>query len=283
MRELKNSGVIFIYISVFIAVLFCGCVGMAEKAGQALDGSALIILNIYRAHSNYGSDIDVEIVENKNNEKSIIITAKEFPMVKLRGTYPHEDGIFYFTSLEYLSASAHGWNEFSMELYGSGSVSLSAAGSLEIIEAPEQLQITKGRIHNYDTRITGNDALVSLRNRFDRVASLTEWMLSVSDIKGQKIDDFEKSWKPVLFPEMVSQKNRPVSWRQAADVFRTAEDVNWNISYTKRMFPEELIPVRDSGTMLRDWEEALSLIYLEYEWENFLKLFSQKLNLNKIK
>ncbi|MDR0465632.1 MAG: hypothetical protein LBG94_11045 [Treponema sp.] len=288
MRNYKKGKIIYPINLTFLAamlIILCGCVGLTDKTGRLLDGSSAAdkTVNIYRVYSSSKSDIEVEIVVNKNNERSVIITAKDFPMIKLRGTYPHDDGVFYFTSLDYLAGSAHGWNEFSQELYGTGKMILTGTGTLEVTEALEKLQITKGRIHRYDTRITGNEALTSIRNRYDRIAALTEWMLTAGKIKGQKKDKKKKYWKPVLFPEAVPQKNRPSSWQQGGDVFRMAEDINWNTSYTKRIFPEELISVRDSGTLLRDWEEALSLIYLEYEWENFLNLFSQKLILNKIK
>jgi len=93
--------------------------------------------------------------------------------------------------------------------------------------------------------------------------------------KGQKIDDFEKYWKPVLFPEMVSKRKRPAGWLQEGDVFLRSEDIRWNTGYTERVFSEELRPVRNSGTLLRDWEEALSWIYLEYEWESIKERLSR--------
>ncbi|MCL2214383.1 MAG: hypothetical protein FWC06_04135 [Treponema sp.] len=289
MRERNNIRLICLYISFLITIPFflCRCVGIVDKTGQILDGSASAdkTVNIYRAYSSYNSpsDIDIEVVENKKKEKSIIITAKEFPMIKLRGTFPHDDGIFYFTSLEYIAGNTHGWNEFSQELYGTGKIILRESGTLEIIETMEKFNITRGRIHSYDTRITGNEALTSLRNRYDRIAALTDWMLTAKGIKGQTIKNFEKYWEPVLFPEAVSNNKRPDAWQRAGDIFRKAEDINWNISYTERTFPQELITVRNSGTMLRDWEEALSLVYLEYEWESFLNLFSKKLNIYKVK
>ena len=97
--------------------------------------------------------------------------------------------------------------------------------------------------------------------------------------KAQSLGEFNNYWKPLLFPEMVSKKRKPDEFIQDGDEFKKAEDIRWNTGYTKRILPEELWPIRDSGTLLRDWEEALSWIYLEYEWENIMELLSKKNNM----
>jgi hypothetical protein len=126
----------------------------------------------------------------------------------------------------------------------------------------------------------GNEAVTALRNRRERVDVLVEWMKSLENSpKGLSIKDFEKYWKPVMFPETVNKKKKPENWLREGDVFKRADDINWNTSYTERVFPEVLHPVRNSGTMLRDWEEALSWIYMEYEWDIVTRAFSQEIGL----
>lgn len=294
MKILKGKLVIF-YITVFI--LFCGCVGMVEKTGKMLDGSAFEekTIALYRTLEKDGAPADMEIalVENKENERSIVFTIlkypasikqKDFPLsLKFRGTLPDDEGAFSLTSLEYLAGSTHGWNEYTLHIIGSGILSLEEKAVLAQITEIEAAQITKGRIHRYDTRITGNEALTALRNRRERIRALAEWMHSVDAPKGQSIKDFEKYWKPVFFPETVSGKKKPANWRRKDDKFQRAESIRWNTSYTERVFSEELWPVRNSGTLLRDWEEALPWIYIEYEWENLINLFSGEIIFNKIK
>jgi len=138
-------------------------------------------------------------------------------------------------------------------------MSLGETCVLELDKDIEHIQITSGRIRRYDTRITGDDALKSLRNQ------------TIKDI-----DDFENFWKPVLFPELVSKKKRPDGWLMEGDIFEKNEDIFWNTGYTWRVFLEDLHPVRNSGTLLRDWEETLSWLYLSYEWENTKDILSQK-------
>jgi len=278
--------VIKIFILTISTFLLFNCVSLMEKTGQALDGSAfkLKIVSVYKnsGEKENQQGMKILVVENKSKEKSIIITLENFPMIKLFGSFPNEEGVFILTSLEFLAGYANGWNEYTMELMGTGSLKFENSVILKIEEI-EPVQISKGRIQLYDTRFTGNEALSALRNRRERLLSLTEWMSSLNLEKGKKIDDFERFWRPILLPETVSKKKRPSGWIQDTDQFLKADDIRWNIGYTERTFPEELWPIRNSGTLLRDWEEAVSWIHLEYEWKNIVELLSKETIFTKIK
>jgi len=255
-----------------------------EKAGRAIDGSASSEkkVSVYRA----GKEITVTVIKNKTSRQSVLITLDKYPMMRLRGSMPDEDGAFTLNSLEYLSGSVHGWNEYSMEILGAGSLSFGDESVLEISGDIEQIRISSGRIQRYDTRITGTEALTSLRNRNERIAAAASWMAAF-DAPGKRaindIEDFEIFWKPILFPELVPKKKRPDGWLMEGDVFVKAEDIRWNAGYTERAFLEDLHPVRNSGTMLRDWEETLSWLYLAYEWENIKEILSNKIVLQPVK
>jgi len=270
------------FISCALLVLLSGCVSLMEKTGQVIDGSAFAqkTTALYRSSDN---GIEVSVVKNKSGESSLIITAAKFPMMKIRASMPDEDGSFFPLSLEYLAGNLHGWNEYTLELLGDGSLDLGKnSGRLSIGEI-ETVQITAGRIHRYDTRITGAEALTALLNRRERITALVEWMASLDIPAGSGISEFERNWKPVLFPETVSGSRRPEGWLREGDLFTKAEDIRWNAGYTQRVFPEELWPVRDSATLFRDWEEALSWIYLEYEWETITGLLSRDIILQRIR
>ena len=273
----------------FAALVLCaGCVSVMEKTGQALDGSAFAEKKIarYRAEKKAGAaaDMEITVVQNKALEHSVIIALGDFPMMKMRGTSPAEDGVFFLTSLEYLGGNVHGWNEYTLDLSAQGVLLLGGSAVFSVNEEIEPVQISAGRIHRYDTRITGSEALTSLRNRRERIAAAVEWMASTGgNPDGKTLSDFEKYWKPLLFPEMVSKKKKPDGWLQEGDRFIMAEDIRWNTSYTERVFPEELRTVRNSGTLLRDWEEALAWVYLEYEWENIKKTLSRQTILQPVK
>jgi len=188
--------VIKIFILVILTFLIFNCVSLAEKTGQALDGSAskFKTISVYSTSSKNNKqkpEIKISVVENKSNEKSIIITIEEFPMLKIYGSFPDEKGAFSPTELEFLAGSTHGWNEYSLELMGTGNLKLGDTAVFKIEEI-ESVQVTKGRIQRYDTRLTGNEALSALRNRRERIISLTEWMASLSLAKGQTVKEFEK-------------------------------------------------------------------------------------------
>jgi hypothetical protein len=270
-----------------IALIFCGCTSLIDKAGRAADGSAFSEKKTarYRAVKKEGAAADIEIteVQDKAGQRSVIIQLNDYPMMKLRGSYPDEKGEFYLTALEYLGGSAHGWNEYTMDMAGTGSLTLGETAVLTIDDEIEQVQISGGRIQRFDTRIVGSEALTNLRNRRERVAATVEWMASLNGPKGQSLENFDQYYKPLLFPEMAKRKHRPKGWLQEGDVRVKAEDIRWNTGYTDRVFPEELKNVRNSGTLFRDWEDALSWIYLEYEWENIKELLSRQIILQRIK
>jgi len=278
---MKSFRIKLFFILTAALAICAGCVSVMEKTGRLIDGSASAEkkVAVYRAQ-----DMEITVVQNKKNERSVLIILNDFPMMKIRSSAPDEYGEIYLISLEYLAGSINGWNEYTLDILGEGILYLDGNTALTISKDIEPIQISAGRIHRFDTRITGNEALTSLRNRRERIAATTEWMASLDGApKGQTIKDFEKYWEPVIFPEMVSGKKRPSGWKQEGDVFIRAEDIRWNTGYTERVFSEELIPVRNSGTLLRDWEEALPWIYLEYEWENIKERLSRQNTLQFIK
>jgi hypothetical protein len=307
-----RKSLLWFIVCVLAPLSFTGCVSLMEKTGKALDGSAFAEkkVAVYRT-----AGMELQEVQNKAGERSFFIVLRQFPAIKIRGSAPNEEGEFYLTSLDYLGGNTHGWNEYRLDLSGYGKLALNETTAVfSVSDEIEAVQISAGRIRRYDTRITGNDALTNLRNRRERIVALTEWMNAPSeevelseeaepaeedglseDGGGRKetakkettksVDRvyFELHWKPLLFPELVSKKKRPGNWQQEGDKWVRAEDIRWNASYTERTFPEELRVIRDSGTMLRDWEEALEWIYMEYEWGRITALLAQETVLNRVK
>ena len=271
------------------ALLLGGCVSLVENAGRVLDGSAFAEkkIAVYRTAKKSRSSEGIELREmrNKTGERSVVITLDRFPTIKIRGNAPDDSGEFSLTALDYLGGSYNGWNEYSLELYGQGTMTLGeTSATMSIPQESETVQISWGRIRRYDTRITGNEALTLLRNRHERILALTEWMNSLDGSpKGLSLDDFERHWKPVLFPETVSRKKRPDDWQREDDQWVRAEDIRWNAGYTERVFPELLRNIRNSGTMLRDWEEAIGWMYYVYEWDRILGQLAEETVLGRVK
>ncbi|MDR2052507.1 MAG: hypothetical protein LBP80_03755, partial [Treponema sp.] len=166
---------------------------------------------------------------------------------------------------------------------------------LAIPEAPEVLDISAGRVLRGGVKIAGNEALTALRNREERIAALVSWMASRSGREDPPPDfedetAFAEFWEPVLFPEMVPAKERPPEWTAAGGRGGRRQrggDIAWSVDYTEALFPSEsaenLRPVRNSGTLLRDWEEALPWIFYQFEWDAIMASLSSEIRLVKVK
>jgi len=257
------------------------CVSMVERTGRVLDGSAFAerVQAIYAA----GDDLEIRKMRSREGEYSLLILPSRFPSVQIRTSAPAADGGILLVSLDYLGGNEHGWNEFRLDLFGSGSFiqfDETGGGTFSLAQGFEPVQISFGRIRRYDTRITGHDALTYLRNRHERVLALTEWM---HERGGAYYGDFERHWGPILFPELARNRDRPQGWLQEGDVRVRAENVSWNTGYTERVFPELLWNVRNSGTLLRDWEEALEWIHLKYEWDGLVELLTRETALVRVR
>jgi len=290
MRLVKYAGfrlpALFVSVLAALVVLVAlvalsGCVSLMEKTGRVLDGSAGSekTVAVYRAG---GLELRmVKVRESREGawEDAIFILPERFPAVRIRAGAPDGNGVFLLTSLDYLGGNEHGWNEFSLDLFGSGVLTTDGSGSaLFSVSADfEAAGISGGRIRRYDTRITGNEALALLNGRHERILALVEWMNAFDGSgPGAGIDGFSDYWEPVLFPERAKIRNRPDGWRKSGDRFARAEGLRWNLGYTERVFPELLRSVRNSGTMLRDWEEAREWLFLMHEWQSLVELLSRE-------
>jgi len=282
MRFVMDAGFRFSVLLVSVLVALSGCVSLVEKAGRVLDGSARSEKTVaaYRAD---GFELRVVSVRESRDgqwEDAIFIFPERFPAVRIRAGAPDENGVFLLVSLDYLGGNEHGWNEFSLDLFGSGILAMDdGTGSARFVVSAdfEAAGISGGRIRRYDTRITGSEALALLNGRHERILALVEWMNAFDGSgPGMEIDGFSEHWAPILFPERTKSRNRPNDWRMAGDTFARAEGLRWNLGYTERVFPELLWSVRNSGTMLRDWEEALEWLFLMHEWQSLVELLSRE-------
>jgi hypothetical protein len=278
---------------------------MAEAGGRVLDGSAFAekILAVYREEPKKGTRVDR--VSDKAGQEFIVISIDQMPNLRIRCSPPDAGGNFFVSSLDFLSPNYSGWNEFTLELSGSGSfVEGGSSGGgqgavLQLREPLETLDIKEGKIRRGSARLNGAPALTALRNRRERIAALTQWMEERSGPSGfsdpadlvdpadpQDPRDFEAHWKPLLFPELYKPKDRIAAWAETdtgAGEWVLGEDIRWSAAYTEALLPEPLWPARNSGTLLRDWEEAAAWIRLEFEWNTVVKYLSRKIELAKIK
>jgi hypothetical protein len=276
-----------------------GCTTVIQKAGEVIDGSAFAEKEtaVYRTGGKQrrrektpapgsGAGILVETLSRKKGEDRIAIGIDALPTLRLVGSAPDAAGNFSLIALEFLCPNLSGWNEFSRELAGSGVFRAGEEAVLRLDGEAELLDITGGKIRRNSTRIVGDQAASALRNRQERIQALVDWMKTRQEGDGGPFasqEEFENYWEPVLFPEMVRAKSRPPEWTTEGAVWVRGEGVRWNAAYTETRFPEELRPARDSGTLLRDWEEAAAWVYLQYEWDHIMEALTREIRLAKIK
>jgi len=229
---------------------------MMEKTGQILDGTAFLYktIAVYKASVMDGApeNIEISVVEDRDSKRSLVIHISQFPMIRLSSTYPDDNGLIFLNSLEYLGGNYHGWNEYSLQLLGTGRLTLGDTAVLENIREIEPVMITGGRIRRYDTRLTGNTALSALPNRRERITSLVSWMNSLDNPKAHSIDSFNSYWKPLLLPETVLRKHRPENWNMTEIIFidpKTLTGIQGiqNVFF-RRSFQKSETPVHYFGT-----------------------------------
>jgi hypothetical protein len=281
----------------FLIFLFSSCTSLIQKGGEVLDGSAFAekTLAVYRI-SGAGEKTAIEVRELglKNGEEVLEISNGAWPGFTLRGSMPEADGNIRLTEARFLSSHIRGWNEFTMDIIGDAIFQNPgpAVGILRITGEVERVVISSGRIRLKSDYITGSAAITPLRNRRERIMALVEWMnerlhSGSYDDSGEipafaDIGEFEGYWKRVLFPELVLSKNRPAEYSVNNAEWKQEDGVNWNLGYTENIFPEGLWEYRNSGAMLRDWEEALPWIFMEYSWNTIINSFNNTI-LQKVK
>ncbi|MDR1302709.1 MAG: hypothetical protein LBK43_09620 [Treponema sp.] len=272
-------------LGMLVCVLVCsGCTSLVEKAGQVLDGSLFAekTLGVYRGPE--GMELRYLEVKREKQEK-IAISLSAYPGLHFWTSPPDENGKVFVQQLHFLGGNYTGWNEFTLDLTGEATLILHRNSLLWRGQGPiERVQISGGKIRREQKRLSGEEALTALQSRYERIAALSDWMHTQEDLPDfTSQEDFDAYWKPLLMPELVQPKQRPATWTTEAAAWVKAEDVSWNQDYTAAVFPETLQVLRNSGALLRDWEEAFSWIYLYYQWDRIIQSISQEYILTKIK
>jgi hypothetical protein len=278
----------------FLSLPLSGCLSLTEKAGRFLEGNSAPAARLYRSPETVPKGQGYQVRERAGQGLDILI--ESLPFITLKASLPAADGSFYLESLEYLGGSFSGWVEFSLALSGAGAFNSGEGGLFTLsLKAPvEAVLISGGRISRGGARLSGEEALRALNNRYERIQALAEWM-RLRDAPAEAsggIGDFDAYWKPLLLPELVPRKKRPPQYGAGADArWVWAEQVRWNAAYTEKLLPEELRSLRDSGTLKRDWEESRQWIFLVYAWDRIFNALEanrvvqklQFLNNNRLK
>ena len=284
----KKQRVVYICCLLFAVCYLTGCSSMVQKGGEILEGSASgeMELAYYRSiGTRKESKVELRELREKDGKIILEITSSAWPGFALHGTRPGGSGVFSLTEARILSSHVHGWNEFTLDILGNAVFDdpKKSGSTLYTARETERVQISSGKIRLKSSRLTGEAALTPLRNRRERILAIIEWMQINENQKAAVFvtqKEFAKFWKPKLFPELVMRKNRPPEYSNQNAQWQKADSIKWNTSYTELLFPEELPGAdqfreyRNTGALLRDWEEALPWIYMEYSWDYIVGSFN---------
>ena len=251
----------------------------STETGDTPEGAELMI-DIYRASDR----------PEASNQPEARIRSSLIPALTLVGDLvPGERGQteIYLTTIELFANWANGWTEGRYEASGrlsliatnafdpgveSSSGRLMAPGRyvLRVEDPPKLWGVVAGEIRYYDSYYRGDDGVAKVRARVDRLQALAEFLREQPDSPefyrhmrrgSPEHPSFREDSLPRLFPEPAGEE-LPEGPREIGS------DIAWSVDYTEKNFPEQLRPLRNSGTMFRDYEEALELFYSFYNLEH---------------
>ncbi|GMO27787.1 MAG: hypothetical protein Ta2F_03380 [Termitinemataceae bacterium] len=258
-----------------------------EAGGSALESAA----KQTRKTGNVNFDNGIRIKQIMQKGKGFLeIKFDSMPYITLYATEPNSRGRFELLQMKYLSGSYSGWNEFFMDISGVGFVKDTQAlqqkmkrkkketfssDKFAIDGVPFRGIITNAAIKRSSTKIHGDRAVDRMKSRDLRIEAVVEWMHEQKDTpEFLNLERFENYWKPILLPELIKKRKRTALYNevnsnsQKTD-YKRSEEIKWNHAYTEKIFPQDLYELRDSGALLRDWEESIALFYVYYNWEIF--------------
>ncbi|GAH54879.1 unnamed protein product, partial [marine sediment metagenome] len=226
--------------------------------------------------------VQVKILKAENRETKGELNSPYFPGITLHGEIEEtEEGLsFYITRIRMFTNWPQGWTDAYYE--ASGHIVFQEQNDQWTAETTDTFElwgISKGEIRYYDAYFRGDEGLWKVKNRIDRIRRLNRFFkddrrtpVFYPDKKG-----FVREIVPFLFPEAkktfnIIERKRLFSetnllYDQSEGEMVEGASLFWNTEYSQNILPEQLIPLRDSGTLWRDFEEASGLIYSLYNLE----------------
>jgi hypothetical protein len=180
-----------------------------------------------------------------------------------------------------------GWTQASFE--AEGELSLMPRGeawAVVVARAPSIGKPTSASIRLYGDYFVGEAALGLISRRWDRIKAAAELLrqrfpdawydyseqkkaVFVWDLFARRVDSFDRGVRAFLFPELYGYAGAGAPPPRRGHGTSRGESISWDTEYSAAAFPEALREVRDSGTMLRDFEEGLGLWRLAFCWDEF--------------
>ena len=265
----RSNGTLAVFIALAAAVLAAPVLASCASAPEAAVG--------WRgAESTGGGTWELAVSET---DAAVFATDRVEQAVVFGEAFPEADGswVFHIDGVRWFESRINGWTEASFAAYGSlRLIPVGRSWKAEIVERPVIDGVAEAEILYRRKGHYGDRAVDIVRRRWLRSLSVADHLRSLPDADGGTFGEpgrsrrssasetFAENVGPRLFPEIYG----PPKGRRKADAGQGswAEGVRWDTSYTEAAFPPELHEVRNSGTLLRDFEESPGLIYLAYLW-----------------
>ncbi len=196
------------------------------------------------------------------------------------------DMVLSIDNFEYFFNWNGGWTHGKHESGGQVSFKIDQSGNIANPKLNNEVfigDVISGQSRYSDTIYEGTRGQELLKNRVDRINAVNQFLhgLNLPDFylydlfdKDQNIS-FYNATKHILFPELYSYLNKDYIV-DLNTTFQIADSIGWNTNYTDALFPDHLKGVRNSGSIFKDYEEALKLFQILYNMETFLNSIEEQ-------
>lgn len=192
--------------------------------------------------------------QNKKGESWFELTSPFISGAAIRGEIKSDgssDYTLYIEAFHFLVNWPNGWTEGEYEASGQINLILDRSDDLwhaNIVDKFEIWDIKKGAIRYFDDYYQDQKGMDKVKNRMVRIQAV------VSFLKQQK-----------AFPKLFGHL-----WKKSSYGKSLKKIVGKFIRNKSTVYPEELIPLKESGTLTRDFEEAAGLFLIDYNMEYYL-------------
>lgn len=272
-------------------LILSSCATMVEKYSSKENYTVL------KSVKRKASLVSVTLKERKAKGTSFVhITSPLIPAATLIAKHEQVSDnsgdrlVLSIEKVRFFTSWYNGWTEAEYE--ATGKLILENKGneySCKVADPIELWDILKGQVRYYDAFYRDEEGIQKAKNRVDRLIEFSSFLKNQGfpghfghfSKEAAQGPSFKSHIVPYLFPEtkgpLLYQAKKGKLYR---GVEITREDIEardieinsgfiWNKKYTEAILPPELAPLRDSGTIWRDYEEGGKLFFTLYNLDYF--------------
>ena len=190
------------------------------------------------------------IKENKKGQNWAELTSPFIHWSKIKGTVTEEpsgDIAFLIESMRFITNWPNGWTRGEIEATGSILFKTTNDGwTAKVTEEFETWEIIKGEVRYFDDYYIEQEGLKKVKARIARIKAINDFI---------KQNEFPEFFGHIWFKTTYG------------DPFnKTIKNFLFN---KKTEYPEHLVKLKESGTVKRDLEEAVGLMFMDYNLQYY--------------